>query len=87
MFLMLPAFLCYCSLEAFFFIDGMGMSEVLTANINRGDGLTFLSITEVTEIPQLISNRLQLLYDDVPYSTRISEDMKELKDLESYLTS
>ena len=84
---MLPAFLCYCFLEAFFFIDGMGMSEVLTANINRGDGLTFLSITEVTEIPQLISNRLQLLYDDVPYSTRISEDMKELKDLESYLTS
>ena len=87
MFLMLPAFLCYCILEAFFFIDGMGMSEVLTATINRGDGLTFLSITEVTEIPQLISNRLQLLYDDVPYSTRISEDMKELKDLESYLTS
>lgn len=87
MFLMLPAFLCYCILEAFFFIDSMGMSEVLTANINMGDGLTFLSITEVTEIPQLISNRLQLLYDDVPYSTRISEDMKELKDLESYLTS
>lgn len=48
---MLPAFLFYCILEAFYFIDCRGMSEMLTAALNQGDGLTFLSITEVTEIP------------------------------------